>query len=642
MIGTTIAGRVLGALRVGGIVLAISPLFAQRIASMGAADRAGITARAQMPRFAPGNAPLQTTPNAGGAGADTISPSRIREIVRYLASDELAGRRTGTAENRQAAKFIAEAFAKAGLRPIPGSTSYEQTFDYAVGVEIGGGNLFSMVVGRPELTLVAETVGREFNPAGFSESGKVKGDLLFAGYGITAPKLGYDDYAGVDAHGKIVLLMRYSPDGGNPHGDFGHYAEMSAKVANAREHGAAGIIIINQPQDSAELPRVQLERNFGNVGLPTIFALSTIFDRLRDPAGRTLAQVQGRIDSTRRPASFAPAGWSANVGTDVKTRREQVPNVLGFLPGSDPKLRDEWIVVGGHFDHLGWGGEGSLYAGKDSAIHHGADDNASGTAGVIALAERFGARGGNRHPILFVAFNGEEEGLLGSASLLKDGVIPAENVAAMINMDMIGRLDSNHLIVEGIGTSPLWDSLVPAVNHDRLTLKLGKSGYGPSDHASFYAKNIPVLFLFTGTHRDYHRPSDTWEKVNYDGEARVVGLVNDLVQAIDARPERPPFTKVTESSAERANMGFKVYVGTIPDYAYEGKGLRLSGVSEGGPAQKAGLTEGDIIMKLASKEINNIYDYTYVLGELKPKQTVEVEFLRGGKTMKVNVLLGSR
>jgi Zn-dependent M28 family amino/carboxypeptidase len=330
------------------------------------------------------------------------------------------------------------------------------------------------------------------------------------------------------------------------------------------------------------------------------------------------------------------------MSADVSVRRGQVPNVLGLIPGNDPALRDEWIVVGAHFDHLGTGGEGSLYGGKDPAIHHGADDNASGTAGVVTLARRFAAEGGNRRSLLFVGFNGEEEGLLGSASLIEEGVIPTGNVAAMINMDMIGRLDSNRLIVEGMGTSPVWDSLVPAVNRDRFSLKLGRNGFGPSDHASFYAKDVPVLFFFTGMHRDYHRPSDTWEKLNYDGEARIVGLVGDLIHAIDARPARPPFTKVPDSVSGKANMGFRVYVGTIPDYAYEGKGLRLSGVAEGGPAQKGGLKEGDIITRVASKEVNNIYDYTYVLGELKPKQSVEIEFLRGGSPMKTTVIVGSR
>lgn len=571
--------------------------------------------------------------------ADTISPESLKGMVRFLAGDSLAGRKTGERGNSDAAAFIADQFKLSGLRPLPGDHDYYRWFDYASHVELGAGNALSVT--SPSGTRALEA-GRGFNPAGFSASGTVSGEILFVGYGITASSLGYDDYAGVDAHGKIVLVMRRSPDGANPHGEFGRHADLAAKVANAREHGAAGILFIDQPGDTGRLEPIRLDRNFSHADIPAAFTLLAPFDGLRDAAGRDLAAIQSRIDSTRKPASFLPAGWRATLTTDVNLHRARVPNVVGVLPGNDPKLRDELIVIGAHFDHLGWGGENSLYAGKDSAIHHGADDNASGTAAMVAIARKLAHDGKNRRSILFIGFNGEEEGLLGSASLVRDSTFPTSRIVTMINMDMIGRMDSNRLVVEGIGTSPVWDSLVPAVNAGRLTLKLGKQGFGPSDHATFYGRDIPVLFFFTGTHKDYHRPSDVWEKINYEGMARVAGLVIDMVRAIDARPERPRFTKVVETAQERSSTGFRVYVGTIPDYTYEEKGLRLSGVAAGGPAEKGGLREGDVIVRFATKDVNNIYDYTYILGELKPGQQVEVEFIRGGERKSTSVTVGSR
>jgi len=570
-----------------------------------------------------------------------FSVDSLRESIRFLAGDLLAGRRTGTKENLEAAKYIADKFRAAGLVPLSGGDGYFHTFEYLAGAENGSGN--ALTISGPGGAPVAAVMGKDFFPLSFSASASLDAPVAFAGYGISAKDQNYDDYAGIDARGKIVVVMRFSPEGNNPHGAFARHAAIAAKVATARDHGAAGIIFINPPLDSAAMLAGSFDRSFTNAGIPAITVRDGMFDAVRDPKGRSLTAVQKAIDSLRAPASFVPAGYTAKLVTDVRLRREQVPNVVGVLPGSDPKLRDEFIVVGGHFDHLGWGGEGSLHGGKDPAIHHGADDNASGTAGVMALAQYWSGMTSMRHKrsIIFIAFNGEEEGLLGSAALVASPSFPTDKVVAMINMDMIGRLDSVNLIVQGTGTSPSWKDLLDRTNGVRFNLKKVEDGFGPSDHSSFYSKGIPVLFFFTGLHSDYHRPSDVWEKINYEGESRVLQYVADVMGVIDASAERPPFTK-TQSSAERSSSGFSVYVGTIPDYAYDGKGLRLTGVAEGGPAQRAGLKEGDIIMRMGEKGINNIYDYTYALGEFKPKQIVEVEFIRDDKTMTAKVEMGRR
>lgn len=567
---------------------------------------------------------------------DSILVDRLREHVRFLAGDELAGRRPPEPGNARAAEYIAAAFREAGLEPLAGGDGYYHTFEYAAGLDLGGNNsLFITTPGNP----ISLLPGDRYNPLGFSSNGNASGALVFVGYGITAKDENYDDYAGIDAAGKIVVMMRYSPDGDNPHGALARYASFAQKVRTAREHGAAAVIVINQPSESSKPIPVTLDRNFTNVGLPVVFAAHTVFNTANDPSGRTLAALQKHIDSARTPASFVMAKHSAVLSVELHQRRVRVPNVVGVVPGSDPRLRDEIIVIGGHFDHLGMGGEGSLHGSHEPAIHHGADDNASGTAGVMELARMFAAARTNRRTLVFMGFNGEEMGLLGSAAFMANPPIAAERIVTMINLDMIGRLDSN-LIVQGTGTSPWWNAMLNDYNAGRFPLKMVEDGFGPSDHSSFYAKNIPVLFFFTGLHSDYHRPSDTWEKVNYPGLGRVVNFVAGMARAIDARDERPPFTKT--QSAARTSGGFKVYVGTIPDYGYDGKGLRLSGVAEGGPAQKAGLKEGDVIVRMGSREINNIYDYTDALGAFKPKERVDVVFLRGTERQTASVELGSR
>lgn len=580
------------------------------------------------------------------AHADSSRVEQLRGWVRYLAGDELEGRRTGREGNRAAGEFIATKFKEFGLQALPKNKGYYHMFDYLAGIDVGKKNELILEwdvkegAGKRNINKVRLEPGVHFNPLGFSSAGSASAEIVFAGYGITAKDQNYDDYAGLDVKGKIVLVMRYSPDGSNPHGELARHGALARKAALARDNGAAGLIIINPPLDTAVLMKTTLDRNLTDIGLPAIFALSSAFDLVRDPSGRTLAQIQEAIDRDRKPASFAIARSRGTMTADIMLKRERVANVIGVLPGNDPKLRDEMIVIGGHFDHLGHGGEGSLHGGHEPAIHYGADDNASGTAGVIALAQEFARRRDNKRTILFMGFNGEEEGLLGSAAMVADPPFALDKVVAMINMDMIGRLDSA-LIVQGTGTSPWWKEMLTEVNGNRFRLKMVEDGFGPSDHSSFYSKGIPVLFFFTGIHSDYHRPSDTWEKVNYTGEVRLLDYIADMTRAIDARTDRPPFTK-TQRTPQGGGTTFKVYVGTIPDYGYDGKGLRLTGVAEGGPAQKGGLKEGDIIIRMGTKQINNIYDYTYALSEFKPKEKVELEFLRGQEKMTTVIEMGSR
>ena len=346
-------------------------------------------------------------------------------------------------------------------------------------------------------------------------------------------------------------------------------------------------------------------------------------------------------------------------------------NVIGILPGSDPKLKDEAIVIGAHYDHLGRGVDGSL-AQREGEIHHGADDNASGTAGLLELARMFSTQKPKpRRTIVFIAFSGEEEGLIGSNYYVNHPVVPIANTVAMINLDMVGRLNEKKLVVGGVGTAQEWRSMLeahnvvqsatvslnspamtvgagrapmpivvgangrPVVTLDpakRFSLTMNEDGYGPSDHSSFYAKQIPVLFFWTGTHADYHKPSDTAEKINYDGLTQITSFVASIVRDLDMSDQRPTY-KVAQVPATARSTGFRVYLGTIPNYADSSDGMLLDGVRDGSPAAKAGLKAGDKIVKMAGKDVKNVYDYTYALGEMKGGEEYEVEIVRAGQRM---------
>src|SRR5205823_6983085 len=360
---------------------------------------------------------------------------------------------------------------------------------------------------------------------------------------------------------------------------------------------------------------------------------------------------------------------------NVNVNRIESPsfNVVGILPGTDPKLKNEAIVIGAHYDHLGRGGEGSL-APREGEIHHGADDNASGTAGMLELARIFSAQK-PRRTIVFIAFSGEEEGLIGSNYYVNHPVVPLANTVAMINMDMIGRETQKKLIVGGVGTASEWRDVLARTNYENVflprsesnptativsgtngtpviaandelsgslkreqafALTLNEDGFGPSDHSSFYAKQVPVLFFWTGTHNDYHKPSDTYEKINYEGEARILSFVASIVRDIDRSDARPKFT-VAKSDSQGRSTGRRVYLGTIPNYADSNDGLTLDGVRDDSPAAKAGLKAGDKIVKMAGHDVKNVYDYTQALSEMKASQVYEVELIRADKRMTLKI-----
>ena len=593
------------------------------------------------------------------------SVDRLRNTIMYLASDALEGRRTGTQGANDAAHYIAAEFNMLGLRPgMPGGgrtrgenrARYLQPFPYVSKVALGENNSFWVRQGSTEN--VQFKIGGHWMPLGFSSNGEVSAEVVFAGYGISSAELKYDDYAGGATKDRVAIVFAGTPDGDNPHGQFVQVGQVRFKAAAARAAGARALLIISS-EDILQHDRLsQLSYdNAGEAGIPVMVISRQLAAKLLNTDD--LAEVQKAADArTARANTLRTPIADVKVNFYVNVNRIESPsyNVVGILPGSDPKLKNEAIVIGAHYDHLGLGGEGSL-APREGEIHHGADDNASGTAGVLELARMFTQGPKPRRTIVFVAFSGEEEGLIGSNYYVNHPVVPLANSVAMINMDMIGRLKDQKLSIGGVGTAQEWkdeikrtqDSFtapqtIPASagNHSSTSiaapfaLTLNEDGYGPSDHSSFYSKQIPVLFFWTGTHNDYHKPSDTAEKINYQGEARIVLFVANVVRDIDKSDKRPTYT-VAKSESQGRSTGFRVYLGTLPNYADSNDGLLLDGVRDDSPAAKAGIKAGDKIVKLAGRDVKNVYDYTYALGEMKAGEEYEVELMRGGQRMTLKI-----
>lgn len=626
--------------------------------------------------------------------SSTPSVDRLRQVISYLASDALEGRRTGTPGANDAAHYIAGEFNRYGLRPglqiaRPARTRgenqsrYLQPFPYVSSVELGKDNLFLVNPGRAD-DIAYFKVSEDWMPLGFSSNAKIQNaEVVFAGYGISSAELKYDDYAASNCRDRIAIAFGGSPDGDNPHGQFVSAGQVRFKAAAARAAGARALLLIATEEKLRDdrLFRLSYD-NAGEAGVPVVVVSRQLAAKILRAPDANLAKFEQAADSRTSSAEATALrlplkGPTFTIGVDVVRRETPSFNVVGILPGSDPKLKNEAIVLGAHYDHLGRGGEGSL-APRAGEIHHGADDNASGVAGLIELARIFSSQK-LRRTIVFIAFSGEEEGLIGSNYYVNHAIVPLANTVAMINMDMIGRMKERALIVGGVGTAQEWRALIdtgnavegmtvslnragadrtmasgipvvtgsngkPVVTLDpgkKFALTLNDDGYGPSDHSSFYSKQVPVLFFWTGTHDDYHKPSDTAEKINYEGEARIVGFVSRIVLDIDKSDKRPTYA-VAKSESQGRSSGFRVYLGTIPNYAESNDGLKLDGVRDDSPASKAGLKAGDRIVKMAGHEVKNVYDYTYALGEMKPGQEYEVEIVRGSERLTLKITPAAR
>jgi hypothetical protein len=545
---------------------------------------------------------LTATP---AAVAQAVSADTLLAHVRYLASDALAGREAGDPGADSAAAYVASRFGAYGLEPL-GDDGYRQPFQVTTTVTIAPESRLVLRTSRGTLALA---LYREWLPFSFSGSGATEGPVTRAGYGLSA-----GDYSG--ARPGVVLLRGGAPPDANVHGS-GVDASARRKATTAREQGAAAVLIT---VSRIEVPQAGESPN--SVGIPVIQILE------RD-------ELAGWLDAPDLQVTL-----DARVAPVVA----RTYNVVGKIPGSDPQRAAKFVVIGAHYDHLGLGGPGSL-APDSVTPHNGADDNASGTALLLGLAQYFAGHPEARpaRSLAFVAFSAEEMGLLGSEHFVSHSPIPLESISAMVNFDMVGRLREGKAQVFGTETAREFAALLDTLDaQSPLTLSRIGDGYGPSDQTSFYARRIPVLHLFTGTHSEYHRPEDDWQLINAAGMAELADFSIALVRQLGDWPGELTLVEQQRPPAA-AGGGYGPYLGTIPDFGeVEGGGLRISGVRAGSPAEAAGLRAGDVVIRFGAKDVLNIYDYTYALREHAPGDTVVIKVRRDGEVLEVTAVLGRR
>jgi Peptidase family M28/PDZ domain/PA domain len=579
--------------------------------------------------------------------AGQTASQRYLDDVKVLSAPNMEGRGAGSQGIARAAHLIEQRYKSLGLEPA-GTSGYFQPFTVITGAQLKGKNefRFQQCDSKTELKL-----NQDFVPFSFSASGTVSSPVVYAGYGATAPEFGYDDYAGLDVKDKIVLLLRYEPAsfaGKNGNTGLTQHSQLVTKAINARNHGAKAVVLINGKLGPHE---EDLLMRFGSVngpvdsGILLVQAKNAAVNAWFQAAGKSLAEVQGQINSSGKPASFAfPEALRVALTVSVENTRATVSNVLAYLPGQS----DEYVIVGAHYDHLGRGNVDSLAPSQVGQIHPGADDNASGTAGVLELARHFASiakQGKLRRGILFMNFAGEELGLLGSAAWVKNPTKPLDKAVAMLNMDMIGRIKDEKVYIGGVGTGSSFQNVL---EHSQasppLKIEYSPSGYASSDHTSFIAKKIPVLFFFSGLHSDYHKPSDTWEKINADAAVHLLDMVEKVTEQLDTALDRPAFQVVAEQKpvGTSGSSGYGAYFGSIPDFGQVENGVKFSDVRPGSPAAKAGLKGGDVLIQFGDKPIKNLYDFTDALRRGKPGDVVEVKVLRDGKPLTATVILEQR
>jgi hypothetical protein len=582
------------------------------------------------------------------AATGTADPVRYLEDIKSLSAPVMEGRGAGTKGITLAMNLIEQRYRSLGLLPA-GSKSYLQPFTVITGAKLKDDNRLEVRNGAQKKDL---KLNQDFVPFSFSSSAEVNGPVVFAGYGATATEFNYDDYAHIDVKDKIVVLLRYEPAGfaaKSGHAGLTEHSQLITKAINARNHGARAVILINGKLGDGEsdvLTRFGSVNGPENAGVLIAQAKNDVADSWFAAAGKSLPAVQSQINDSSSPASFAfPSDLRISLKVNIESTRATVNNVLAYLPGKT----DEYIIIGAHYDHLGYGNVDSLAPSQIGQIHPGADDNGSGTAGVLELARLLAPMKGQlQRGILFASFAGEELGLLGSAEWVKDPTLSLDDAVAMINMDMIGRIRDDKIYIGGTGTGSTFKSLLDEEKaKSSFNIEYSASGYAASDHTSFVGKKIPVLFFFSGLHSDYHKPSDTWDKINAPTAARLLNFVEDVALKLDSAKQRVAFVTVVEDkaagqSASGGGGGYGPYFGSIPDFGQEVKGVKFSDVQPGSPAARAGFKAGDVLVQFGSMPINNLYDFTDALRRSKVGDVVDVKVMRDGKPVTGSVKLEQR
>ncbi|MDP3644590.1 MAG: M20/M25/M40 family metallo-hydrolase [Bacteroidota bacterium] len=564
-----------------------------------------------------------------------VTVDELKKHINYLASEDLKGRRTGTPGDSLAAEYICKELKETGLVPM-----YDKGFQkFRVTDKIITGPANSLMLNGESLKLDVD-----FAPFAFSENASFNGEVVFAGYGfdINEDSLKWKDYSAIGVKGKIVMILRADPEIEKNMSPFMKYSKDRDKVLQAKDMGAVAVLLVSgkvfDPEDKFE----PLAKGDQSVGLPAFRISRKIADSILEPKKLNIDDLEKKLNELRRPDSFS-TGVSVSGHSDVVQTTVPTRNVVMILPGSDQVLKNEYVVLGAHFDHLGMGGPGSGSRIPDTvAVHYGADDNASGVGMMLELAEKLAANPkSHKRSIVVVGFSGEEMGLLGSKNYVENPEINLKMVDAMINLDMVGRLtDSTRLQIGGVGTAePFRKIIYDSCDTTKMKLALSDEGYGPSDHASFYSKDVPVLFISSGAHLDYHTPADSWNKINYEGMVKIADVAYRIISDVANSDSKLIFKEAGPKLASGRGLTRRkgVTLGIMPDFAGNVKnGLRADLITPGRPAAIGGMKKGDIITSINGKPVNNIQDYMFRMGQLKNGETISVEVLRGGK---IEVLL---
>jgi hypothetical protein len=570
---------------------------------------------------------------AASAAILAQAPSSVtRPYVETLASEQFAGREAGSAGERLAGDYLAAQLARLGARPLPGKTNMFVPFEFTAGSKDGGSQV--------RVGASAFNAPQDVLALSFSDDGEITGEAVFAGYGIVVPEsqnFGYDSYATLDVKDKVAVVLRYFPEDAEQQtrAILARYSDLRYKAMAARQRGAKALVVVTGPRspNAGQTVPISFDTALSGSGIAAASVSGKVADALF-AGSRPLKDVQQQFDSGNpHVAGFALPGITVTLKTSLVREKQTGRNVVAYLPATARiALPKPWVAVGAHYDHLGLGRNGNSLAGKDEAgrPHLGADDNASGSAAVLAIAAELAKEKVRRRHLLIAFWSAEEIGLVGSTTFVKAPPVPTDQIAAYLNFDMVGRMHDNKLAVQATGTSPGWASLLERANVAAgFDLTLQPDPYQPTDVQVFNQASVPSLNFTTGAHADYHKPSDTADKIDYEDLDRIASLAATVARRLMEQDDPPQFAKVEQSSQTAGRTGVRVFTGTVPDYTSNAKGLLLSGVIGGGPAEQAGLQKGDVIIEIAGQSIANIYDYTYALELLKIGQSVKVVYMRG-------------
>ncbi len=556
-----------------------------------------------------------------------ITVDDLKSNIEFLASDELQGRKSGEPGDLKAAEYIRTKFKNAGLELL--FDDGFQRFNLVTSAEIEEGN--KLIVNGEDFK-----VETDFLPYAFSSNTTVSAEVVFAGYGLVVDEdtLKWNDYKNIDVAGKWVLVLQGDPDLENPQSPYIPYSSERAKALFASDKNAAGLILVagKKFNENDQLSSLIFDKNSARYSIPVIQVTRKLAGKILGNSA-TIDQLEAEIDSLNKPVSL-DLKTKIEASVRVIQKETETRNVVALLPGTDSNLKNEYLVVGAHFDHLGMGGPGSGSRVLDTlAVHNGADDNASGVAAIIQLAEKMAHEKNNKRSIIFVAFSAEEMGLVGSKEFVNKPPVETEKMTAMFNFDMVGRFDdaAKGLSIGGSQTAKEIETLLTGLNTD-FELAFSPEGVGPSDHASFYLQNIPVFFISTGAHSDYHTPFDDADLVNYEGAKKVTEFAHLVISDIANRGNNLTFQEAGPKFQRNRGGRLKVTFGVMPDFAgLEKRGLRIDAVTKGKPADKAGMKKGDIITAIEGKKVGGIHDYMSRLQTLEVGQLVSVDIIRDEK-----------